>query len=121
MLADAFEIFRNMSLVIYELDPAKFLPPSGLALHGALKKTKVKLDLLTSSYMLLMLKKGITGGIRQSIYRYTKDNNKYMKDYDKNKESSYINYLDLNNLYGWLMLQKLPVNNFKWINLMKIS
>ena len=72
MLADAFETFQNMSLVIYELDPAKFLPPSGLALHGALKKTKVILDLLTSSYMLLMLEKGIREGIRQSVYRYKK-------------------------------------------------
>ena len=65
--------------------------------------------------MLLMVEKGIRGGIGHSIYRYAKANNKYMKDYDKNKESSYLQYLDVNNLYGWAMLQKLPVNNFEWI------
>ena len=100
---------------IYELDPAKFLSAPGLAWQAALKKTKVKLDLLTDIDMLLMVEKGIRGGICHSIYRYAKANNKYMKDYDKNKESSYIQYWDVNNLYGWAMSQKLPVNNFEWI------
>ena len=53
--------------------------------------------------MLLMVEKGIRGGICHSIYRYAKANNKYMKYYDKNKESSYIQYWDVNNLYGWTM------------------
>ena len=65
--------------------------------------------------MLLMVEKGIIGGICHSIYRYAKANNKYMKDYDKNKKSSYIQYWDVNNLYGWAISQKLPVNNFEWI------
>ena len=115
MLADVFENFRNMCLKIYELDPAKFLSAPGLAWQAALKKTKVKLDLLTDIDMLLMVEKGIRGGICHSIYRYAKANNKYMKDYDKNKESSYLQYWDVNNLYGWAMSQKLPVNNFEWI------
>ena len=102
-----------MSLEIYELDPSKFLSAPGLALQAALKETKVKLDLSTAIGILLMVEKGIRGG--HFIYRYTKANNKYMKDYDKNKESSYLQYLDVNNLYGWAMLQKLPVNNFEWI------
>ena len=62
-----------------------------------------------------MVEEGIRSGICHSIHRYAKANNKYMKDYDKNIESSYIQYLDANNLYGWAMSQKLPVNNFKWI------
>ena len=62
-----------------------------------------------------MIEKGIRGGICCSIYQYAKTNNKYMKDYDKNKEPSYIQYWDVNNLYGCAMSQKLPVNNFKWI------
>ena len=62
-----------------------------------------------------MVEKGIRGGICQSIYRYAKANNRYMKDYDKNKELSYIQYWNINNLYGWAMSQKLPVNNFEWI------
>ena len=62
-----------------------------------------------------MVEEGIRGGIYHSIHRYAKANNQYMKNYDKNKESSYIQYLDANNLYGWAMSQKLPVNGFKWI------
>ena len=65
--------------------------------------------------MVLMVEKGIRGGICYSIYRYTKANNKYMKDYDKNKESPYIQYWDVNNLYRWAISQKLPVNNFEWV------
>ena len=63
--------------------------------------------------MLLMVEKGIRGWICQSIYRYAKANNKYMKGYVKSIESSFIEYLDANNLYGWAMSQKLPVNSFK--------
>ena len=70
---------------------------------------------LTDIDMLLAVEKCIRGGICHSIYRYAKANNKYMKDYDKNKESSYIQYWDVNYLYGWGMSQKLPVNNFEWI------
>ena len=65
--------------------------------------------------MLLMAEEGIRGGICHSIHRHAKANNKYMKNYDESKESSYIQYLDANNLYGWAMSQKLPVNTFKWV------
>ena len=65
--------------------------------------------------MLLLVEKGIRGAICHSIYQYAKANNKYMKDYDKNKESSYIEYWDVNNLYGRAMSQNFPVSNFEWI------
>ena len=65
--------------------------------------------------MLLMVEKDIRGGICHSIYRYAKANNRYVKDYDKNKASSYIQYWNVNNLYGQAMPQKLRVNNFEWI------
>ena len=65
--------------------------------------------------MLLMVEEGIRGGICHSIHRYAKANNKYVDNYDENKESLYIQYLDANNLYGWAMSQKLPINNFKWL------
>ena len=65
--------------------------------------------------MLLMVETSIRGGMCHSIYRYAKANNKYMKEYDKYKESSYIQYCDANNLDGWTMSQKLPVNNIEWI------
>ena len=62
-----------------------------------------------------MVKKVIRGGICHTIYRYAKANDKYKKDYDKNKESSYLQYWDVGNLYEWAMSQKLPVNNFEWL------
>ena len=76
-----------MCLEIYKLNLARFLTVIGLAWKAALKKTKVKLDLLTDIDMLVMVEKGIRGGICHAIHRYAKNNNKYMKNYDKNKES----------------------------------
>ena len=70
-----------------------------ISMVAALKKTKVKLDLLTNIDVLLMAEKDLRGGIYHSIYQYTKFNNKYMKIYNKNKESSYIQFWDVNNLY----------------------
>ena len=63
-----------------------------------------------------MIEEGIRDGICHAVHRYAKTNNKYMKNYDKSKESSYIQYLDANNLYGAAMSEKLPINEFKWVN-----
>ena len=71
--------------------------------------------------MILMIEKGIRGGICQSSHRYAKANNKYMKNYNKNVESSYTEYLDANNLHGWAMSQKLPVNDFKRVKKEELS
>ena len=68
-----------------------------------------------------MIENGIRGGICQSAYRYAKTNNKYMKNYNKNIESSYIEYLDANNLYTWEISQKFPVNDFKWVKQEELS
>ena len=122
LLADVFENFRNKCLEIYELDPIYFVYAPRLAWQACLKKkTGVKLKLIIDYDMLLMIEKGIRGGICQATHRYAKPNNKYMKNYDKNNESSYIEYLDANNLYGWAMSQKLPVKGFKWIKQKKLS
>ena len=115
MLADVFENFRNMYLDIYGLDPVYFVSAHGLAWEACLKKAEVKLELLTDYDMILMIEKGIKGGIWQATHRYAKVNNKYVKNYDKNIDSSYIEYLDANNLYGWEMSQKLTTNGFKWV------
>ena len=121
LLADVYENFRNMCLDKYKLDSVYFVSAPGLAWQACLKKTGVKLELLTDIDMLLMVEKGTRGGICQATHRYAKANNKYMKNYDKNIESSYIEYLDVNNLYGWAMSQKLPVNDFKWVKQEELS
>ena len=115
LLADVFENFRNMCIKVYELGPARFLSAPKLAWQACLKKTDVKLELLTEPDMLLMVEKGIRGGICHAIHRYAKANNKYMKNYDENEESLFLEYLDANNLYGFAMSEPLPVNGFKWM------
>ena len=65
--------------------------------------------------MLLMVEKGVRGGICHYIYLYAKADNKCMKDYDQNKGLSYLQYWDVNYLNGWAMSQYLAVNNFEWI------
>ena len=116
LLADIFKNFRQSCLKNYELDPAHFVSLPGLAWQACLKKTNVELELLTDYDMLLMVEEGIRGGIFHAIQRYAKANNKYMKDYDKRKKSSYIQYLDANNLYGKAMTEKLPVRGFRWMD-----
>ena len=115
LLADVFENFKDKCIEKYELDPAHFLSAPGLAWQACLKKTEVKIELLADNDMLMMFEEGIRGGMCQAVHRYYKANNKYMKNYDKNKASLFLLYLDANNLYGWAMSQKLPVDNFKWI------
>ena len=108
-LDDVFKNLRNRCLKTYDLDPAKFLSVPGLSWQAASKKNKVKLDLLTDIDMLLMVEKGIC----HAIHRRVKANNKYMKDYDKNEESSYLRYWDVNDLYGWAMSPKLPYERLR--------
>ena len=81
----------------------------------ALKKTEVKLKLLIDIDILFIVEKVIRGGMCHAIHRYAKANNKYMKDYDKNKESSHLKYWDVNNLYLWAMTQKPSVSKFEYI------
>ena len=90
LLADVFESFKDKCIEIYEPDPAHFLSALGLAWQACLKWTGVELELLTDNDMLIIFEEGIRGGMCQEIYRYAKANNKYMKNYDKNKESSLL-------------------------------
>ena len=108
--------FRKACIKTYELDPAYFISLPGLAWQACLKKTGVELELLTDYDLLLMIEEGIRGGICHAVHRYAKANNKYTKNYDKSKESSYIQYLDANNLHGPAMSEKLPINGFKSVN-----
>ena len=112
LLADVFENFRNIYLKTYKLDPANYYP--GLSWDALLKKTNVNLELLTDYDMHLMIEKGLRGGISMVSNRHAKANNPLLEDFDPNKKSSYIMYLDANNLYGWAMVQHLPTSGFKW-------
>ena len=115
LLADVFESFRDKCIEIYDLDPANILTAAGLVWQPCLKDSKVELELLTDINMLLMVEKGIRGRICQATHRYAKANNNYMKNYDKNMASSYLEFFEANNLNEWAMYQKLAVNGFKWL------
>ena len=100
LLADVFDYFRNMSLKTYELDPAYFLSLPGFAWIACSKITGVKLKLSTDINSLLMIDSRMRGGVCHVIRSYGEANNKYKVNYDKNKEFSFLQYLDANNLYG---------------------
>ena len=116
LLSDLFEECRKTCIRDYELDPCYFVSAPGLSCQACLKESNVKLELLTDIDMLLMFEKGIRGGISQAILKHVKANNKYMKNFNKKLISSYLVYLDANNLYGWAIRKKLPVGGFKWDN-----
>ena len=115
LLADVMENFRKLCEKHYELDPAHFFTVPGMAWDAMLKITGIKLELLEDVNMLLMIEKGIRGGISNAFKRYAKANNKFMKDFDPAEKSSFIVYLDANNLYGWAMSKPLPVGGFEWM------
>jgi len=117
LLADVFENFRDVCIDNYGLDPAWYYTSPGLAWDAALKTTGVELELLSDYDMLLMIKQGIRGGFSTISNRYGKVNNKYMgEEYDSSKPSSFITYLDANNLYGWAMSKPLPTHGFEWMS-----
>ena len=115
LLADVFENFRKTCLKHYNLDPAYYYTSPGLAWDACLKTTGQQLQLLDDYDMLMMFERGIRGGITHISKRYAEANNKYMKTYDPKKPSTYIQYLDANNLYGWAMSQPLPTHGFEWV------
>ena len=115
LLADVFENFRKTCLKHYNLDPAHYYTSPGLAWDACLKETGQELELLHDYDMLMMFERGIRGGITHISKRYSEANNKYMKDYNPEKPSKFIQYLDANNLYGWAMSQSLPTHGFKWM------
>ena len=115
LLTDVFENFRDMCLSYYGLDPVYYYTLPNFAFDAMLKLTGIEIDLVYNQEMYEMIEAGLRGGMTQTTCKKVEANNKYMgSDYDSGKESSYINYLDANNLYGLSMIQKLPYRSLKW-------
>ena len=115
LLADVFEKFIDTCLKYYELDPCHYFSAPGLSWDAMLKMTGVKLEKISDIDKYLFIEKGLRGGISYIAKRYAKANNKYMSDYDPEKPSTFITYLDKNNLYGWSMSEYLPYKEFEWL------
>ena len=115
LLADVFEKFIYTCLKFYELDPCYYFSSPGLSWEAMLKMTGVKLEKISDINKYLFVEKGSKGGISYIAKRYAKANNKYMSDYDSEKPSPFITYLDKNNLYGWTMSEYLPYEDFQWV------
>ena len=121
LLCDVFEKFTDVCLEYYDLDPCHYFSSPGLAWDAMLKMTGVKLKLIYDIDMHLFIEKGMCGGIYYIAKRYCKANNKYVKSYDENKNSTFIMYWDVNNLYGWVMTQYLPYDGFERMSEEEIS
>ena len=115
LLADIFEAFRKVCLKQYSLDPAHYYTVPGLAWDAALKYTQVKLDTISDIDVHQFLERGSRGGISMISHRFAQANNSYLTEYNPDKPSSYIMYQDANNLYGYAMVQHLPVSEFQWV------
>ena len=115
LLADVFEKFIDTCLKFYGLDSCHYFSSPGLSWDAMLKMTGVKLEKISDIDKYLFIEKGTRGGISYIAKRYAKANNKYMNDYDPKKQSTFISYLDMNNLYGWAMSEYLPYGGFKWL------
>ncbi|KAG8233740.1 hypothetical protein J437_LFUL003810 [Ladona fulva] len=121
LLADVFKNFRDVCFNAYKLDPAWYYTAPGLTFDAMLKHTEIELELLTDYDMILMIEKGIRGGISQCSNRYCKANNKYLENYNPEKGSTFITYYDANNLYGWALFRPLPFSYFRWLNREEIA
>ena len=112
---DVFEKFIATCLKFYGLDPCHYFSSPGLSWEAMLKMTGVKLEKIPDIDKCLFIDKRLRGGISDIAKRYAKANNKYINDHDPTKPSTFISYLDMNNLYGWTMSEYLPYERFKWL------
>ena len=115
LLVDVFKKFIKTCLKYYEVDPCHYFSSPGLSWVAMLTTTDVKLEKIYDIDKYLFIEKGSRGGISYTAKRYAKANNKYINDYDSNKPSTFITYLDKNNLYGWSMSEYLPYEKFEWL------
>ena len=115
LLADVCEKFIDTCFKFYELDPSHCFSYPGLSWDATLKMTGVRIKKISDIGKYLFIEKGLRGGISYIAKRYAKANNKYTNDYGSKKLSRFIMYLDINNLYGWEMIEYLAYGGFKWL------
>ena len=115
LLADVFGKFINTCLKYYRLDSCHYFSSPGLNCNAMLKMTDTKLEKISDIDKYLFNEKGLRGGISYIAKRYAKANNKYLNDYDPKESSTFVSYLDMNNLYGWAMSEYFPYKGFKWL------
>ena len=120
LLADVFETFRKTCLQYYKLYPPHCITSPGLSWDVMLKMTNIKLD-FDDVDMFQFIEKSMCGGISYIANRYGTANTKYIKEYDEKAHSTYVMYLDANNLYGWVMSQYLPTGGFRWLKEKEIN
>ena len=108
-------MFIGTYLKYYGLDPCHYFSSPGLSWDAMLKMTVMKLEKISDIDKYLFIEKGLRGRISYIVKRCAKANNKYMNDYDPKKPSTFISYLDMNNLYSWAMSEYLPFEKFKWL------
>ncbi|KYM98774.1 hypothetical protein ALC62_10502, partial [Cyphomyrmex costatus] len=116
LLADVFENFRDTCMEAYKLDPAYYYTLPGYTWDAMLKCTGVRFELLTDIDMVLFVERGVRAGLSQCSHRYACANNAYLSSYDPSQPSTYLMYFDVNNLYGWAMMEPLPYGQFQWID-----
>ncbi|MEW8545679.1 MAG: DNA polymerase, partial [Candidatus Thiodiazotropha sp.] len=121
LLSDIFENFRKVAHDNYKLDPAQFYSSPGFSFSAMLKMTKVQLELLTDIQHLQLWERGSRGGVSYIGDRFAEANNPYLKSFDPSKPTSYIQFLDANNLYGWACQQPLPIGEFRLFNEQEIK
>ncbi|CAH1767592.1 11897_t:CDS:1, partial [Entrophospora sp. SA101] len=115
LLSDIWNTFRENSMKQYKLDPSHYVSTASLSWDAMLKMTGVEIELFTDISMHDFIEKAKRGGISVACHRYFKANNPKMGDeFDPTKPSTWISYVDANNLYGWAMSQFLPIRNYKW-------
>ena len=114
-LADVIENFIDVCFEKYKLDPVHYVTAASLAYDTMLKVTGVEIELLTDPDMYLFFEESKRGAVSSAMKRYSKANNKYMNDYDPEKPSTYIEYLDKNGLYTSILSGPLPFSGFRWL------
>ena len=111
LLADIFENFRDICKNLYGLDPVHYCTSASLTWDAMLKYTDVRIRLLADINMLMLVEKGVRGGISQCSLRYCRSNNRYFpQQFDGTQPSTFLMYFDVNNLYGYAMMESLSVN-----------